>query len=79
MTIKGLTTKEVHTIRNMIESMKLDCVLREQAEDNGYMKAVHAWNEKYYNELLAKVNEAYDEKEEAVNEAIDEMRGVKFQ
>lgn len=77
MTITGLTEKEVGTIRNMIESLKLDCVLREQAEDNGYMKAVHAWNERYYTDLLHKVSAAYDETVEAVNDAIDETRGVK--
>lgn len=78
MKIENLTRRELQTLQNLVESMKLDCILREQAEEDSYMRSIHVWNERYYTELLGKISKAV-EQEEAVKDAIDEMRGVKYQ
>lgn len=68
MRIENLTQREVQTIQSLVESMKLDCILREQAEEDSYMRSIHVWNERYYSELLEKVRKAVEQEGRVKNE-----------
>ena len=68
MRIENLTQRVVQTIQSLVESMKLDCILREQAEEDSYMRSIHVWNERYYSELLEKVRKAVEQEGRVKNE-----------